>query len=166
MNKEQFLKELNKNLNHLSKKARKEELKEYENLSSYDLDPITEANKIYNKRGIVYTVKENISLFNAASILTNKLQSQDKESIKNILLFFLYLIFLLIIIKIPFIYVRDIISNMFSNFLQTENLYSIWYLIFELLYAITTILIFIRLIKNKALDIKESEQKKELSENK
>ena len=159
MNKEQFLKELNKNLNHLSKKARKEELKEYENLSSYDLDPITEANKIYNKRGIVYTVKENISLFNAASILTNKLQSQDKESIKNILLFFLYLIFLLIIIKIPFIYVRDTIATLFNKIITDQN-YGIYGLVFELVYALTTILIYIRLIKNKALDLEKKNNPK------
>ena len=50
MNKEQFLKELKKNLNRLPRKAKKEELKEYENLPNYDLDPITEANKIYNKK--------------------------------------------------------------------------------------------------------------------
>ncbi len=159
MNKEQFLKELNKNLNRLPSKIRKEELKAYENLTDYNLDPINEANIIYNKRGINYTVTEKISLMNAASILTNKLQSKDKDAIKSILLFFLYLLFLLIVIKIPFIYVRDIISNMFAEFLQINNLYSIWYLIFEILYAITTIIIFIKLIKNKALEIKKDETK-------
>ena len=107
MNKEQFLKELTKNLNHLSKKEREEELLAYENLSNYDLDPILEANKIYNKKGIKYEVKPSISLLDAASIITNKLQSKDKDDIKNILLFFLYLLLLLIFIKIPFIYVRD-----------------------------------------------------------
>ncbi len=159
MNKEQFLKELKKNLNRLPRKEKKEELKEYENLPNYDLDPITEANKIYNKKGISYVVPKKISLLNAATILTNKLQSKDKNSIKSILLFFLYLLFLLIIIKIPFIYVRDMISNLFSNYFQNDNIYSIWYLIFELLYALVTILIFIRLIKNKALSLEKDEQK-------
>ena len=159
MNKDQFLKELNKNLNRLSKKARIEELKEYENLSNYDLDPIKEANKIYNKRGINYEVKDSISLFDAASLITNKLQSKDKEAIKQILLFFLRLLVLLIVIKFPFIYVRDIISTLFASFFQNNNNYTIWYLTFELLYALTTIIIFIRLIKNEALKIQNKGQK-------
>ena len=59
---------------------------------------------------------------------------------------------LIILIKIPFIYIRDTISSIFSVLVSNDILYTIWSLTFELLYAITAILIFIRLIKNKAKD--------------
>ena len=59
---------------------------------------------------------------------------------------------LIILIKIPFIYVRDIISTFFNVLVNNDTLYIIWNLLFELLYAITAILIFIKFIKNKAKD--------------
>ncbi len=155
MNKETFLKELNHHLNKLTNDAKKEELKKYENLKNYNLNPTEEANKIYKERGIKYTVTKNIKLLDAASILINELRSNNKDKIKNILLFFLYLIFILIFIKIPFIYVRDIITSLFSPIFANENYYILWNLLFEILYALTTILIFIKLIKNKALNLEK-----------
>ena len=153
MNKEKFLKMLNKNLYYLPKKERKEILEKYQNLNDYNLDPIKEANKIYKEKGLTFEIKNDISFLGAIQVLVDNLKSDNKEKIKDVLLFFLYLFFLLIIIKIPFIYVRDIISNMFSSWLYNNNLDGAWYFIFELLYAITTIIFFIKLIKNKAQNI-------------
>ena len=59
---------------------------------------------------------------------------------------------LIILIKIPFIYIRDTISTIFSVLVTNDLLYTIWNLSFELLYALTAILIFIKMIKNKARD--------------
>ena len=59
---------------------------------------------------------------------------------------------LIILIKIPFIYVRDIISTIFGVLITNNILGTIWNLAFELLYALTAILIFIKMIKNKAKD--------------
>lgn len=153
MNKEQFLKELNKKLKYLATKTRKEELQKYQDLANYDLNPVNEANKIYQEHGLNITVKENGSFLNSISIIIDTFNSKNSKAIKDLILFFLYLIFLLIIIKIPFIYVRDIISSFFPN----EKFRQIWYLSIELLYAIATIITFIKLIKNKASDLEKND---------
>ncbi len=152
MNKEQFLKELKKNLKYLNNKNLKEALSKYDNLDNYSLDPLKEANKIYQEYNINIVIYPKISLFDAISIIIKNIQ--EKQNIKNIILFFLYLFFLLIIIKIPFIYVRDIIVNIFGLSF-TEQAYTIWNLSFEILYAIATILILIHLIKKKANTLKK-----------
>jgi len=79
-----------------------------------------------------------------------------KEIIKNLIFFFLYLLFLIIIIKIPFIYIRDMVNNLFNALFTTELSYTIWNVFIEILYAITTILIFIRIIKKKALELEKN----------
>jgi len=156
MNKETFLKALSKNLRYLSEDAKKEELLKYENLSNYNIDPIKEANKIYNNKGLNIQIKKMGNLFNSVSIIINELQSKDKNRIINILKFFLYLLFLLIVLKIPFIYVRDMITNIFNTLFVNDNIYILWNLSFELLYAITTIIVFIKLINKKADEIEKS----------
>ena len=85
------------------------------------------------------------------SIIIEEIKSKDKKILIDLLLFFLYMFVLIILIKIPFIYVRDIISSIFSVIGSNNIIYTIWNLLFELLYAITAILIFIKMIKNKAL---------------
>ena len=57
---------------------------------------------------------------------------------------------LIILIKIPFIYIRDIISSIFTVIINNDTIYVIWNLSFELLYAITAIIIIIHMLKNKA----------------
>ncbi len=153
MNEELFIKALNKYLNHLTFKEKKEELAKYHNLDNYDLNPIEVANKIYESKGIKYRVTSHIKLFNATNTIINNLAKKDQKITKNILLFFLYLLVLLIVIKIPFIYVRDIIGTLFSSALSDDLAYTIWALIFEFLYALTTIIIFIKLIKRKAFEL-------------
>lgn len=160
MTKEEFLKELEYNLKSLTKKARQEELNQYKDLASYDnLDPVNIANEIYQKRGIKINLSNKIKFLDATNILINNLQSKDKAKLKNILLFFLYMFFIVIIIKVPFIYVRDIITNIFNNTFQNDNIYTLWALSFELLYAITSIIIVINMIKNKALDLEKKDAK-------
>ena len=95
-----------------------------------------------------------MTLFNSVNIIINKLQSKDKKIILNIVKFFLYLLFLLIIIKMPFIYIRDLISTLFASSFTKES-YVIWNLSFELIYAITTIIVFIKLIKKKAQELQK-----------
>lgn len=156
MTKEQFLKELEHNLKYLTKKVRIEELKNYQNVTNYnDLNPIIIANEIYQKRGMKITIYDKIKFLDAVNILISNLQSKDKDKLKNVLLFFLYMFILVILIKIPFIYVRDIISNIFNDIFKNDNIYTIWALSFELIYAITAIIIFIKMIKNKALKLEK-----------
>ncbi len=153
MNKEEFLKELNHQLRYLNKKDRNYELEKYANLEDYNLNPKEIAKSIYNSYNIPVNLDKE-TLFNSVNIIINKLQSKNQKIILNILKFFLYLLFLLIVIKIPFIYIRDLLGTFFENSF-TNNSYIIWNLAFELLYALTTIIIFINLIKKKALELKK-----------
>ena len=152
MNKEKFLKELKYQLRYLNKETKQEELKKYENLEEYNLKPEEEANKIYQNRGLNIKVTKKTSFLDSVSTIINAIKSKNKKFRTDILLFFIYMFILIILIKIPFIYIRDTISTMFSIVISTEILYTIWNLSFELLYAITAILIFIKFIKTKAKD--------------
>ena len=148
MKKEEFLKELKYQLRYLNKNIQEEELKSYENLENYNLKPEEIANSIYQKRGLT----KKTSLFDSISTIIDALKSKNKKILLDLLFFFLYMFILIILIKIPFIYVRDIISTFFNVLVSNDTLYVIWNLTFELLYAITAILIFIKFIKNKAKD--------------
>lgn len=158
MTKEEFLKALRKNLKWLSKKEREEELVYYENRDNYDLDPIIIANEIYQKKGLKISLVKKIKFLDAVNILINSLKSKNKEKLKKVLLFFLYMFFLIIIIKIPFIYIRDMISNIFIDTFKNNSTYALWALSLELLYALTAILIFIRMIKKKAIELEKEDK--------
>ena len=152
MDKDKFLKELKYQLRYLNKESQEEEIKNYENREDYNLKPEEEANKIYQKRGLNIKVTKKTSFLDSVSIIINDERKKNKKVLIDLLLFFLYVFILVILIKIPFIYIRDTISTMFSIVISTEILYTIWNLSFELLYAITAILIFIKFIKTKAKD--------------
>ncbi len=154
MKKEEFIKELKKNLKWLNKKEREEELIYYDNLDNYNLDPVKIANEIYKKRNLKIKILPKIKFLDATNILITNLQSKDKNKIKNILLFFLYMLILVIIIKVPFIYLRDMITNIFIDTFKNDLNYTIWALSLEFIYALTAIIIFIKMIKNKALELK------------
>lgn len=152
MDKEKFLKELKYQLRYLNNKAKEEELKNYENLQDYNLKPEEEANKVYQKRGLNIKVTKKTSFLDAVSTIIDIIKTKNKKSVLDIVLFFIYMFILIILIKIPFIYVRDIISTIFGVLITNNILGTIWNLAFELLYALTAILIFIKMIKNKAKD--------------
>ena len=150
MDKEKFLKELKYQLRYLNKEAQEEELKNYENLQDYNLKAEDIANEIYKKRGLNLKVRKKTSFLDSVSIIIEEIKSKDKKILIDLLLFFLYMFVLIILIKIPFIYVRDIISSIFTVIINNDTIYVIWNLSFELLYAITAIIIIIHMLKNKA----------------
>ena len=153
MNKEKFIKELKYQLRYLNKETQEEELKNYENLDDYNnLKPEEIANSIYQKRGLNIKVAKKTSFLDSVSTIIEAIKSKDKKVLINLLLFFLYAFLLIILIKIPFIYVRDTISTIFSVLVTNNIISTIWNLAFELLYALTAILLFIKLIKTKAKD--------------
>lgn len=156
MNKEKFLKELTYQLRYLNTETKKEELKNYENLNDYNLKPEEEANKIYQKRGLNIKVTKKTSFLDSISTIIDIIRTKNKKSVIDVFLFFIYMFILIILIKIPFIYVRDTISTIFSVLVTNDILYTIWNLAFELLYALTAILIFIKMIKNKAKEYEKA----------
>ena len=152
MDKEKFLKELTYQLRYLNEETKKEELKNYENLSDYNLKPEEEANKIYQQRGLNIKVTKKTSFLDSVATIIDVIKNKNKKQILNILLFFVYMFVLIILIKIPFIYIRDTVSTIFNVIITNDTLYTIWNLAFEILYAITAILVFIKMIKLKAKD--------------
>lgn len=152
MSKEEFLKELNKNLGYLKKDIRESELKKYENLLSYDLDPIIEANKIYKEHNINYRITSNIKFINAFKTVLSTFKDKGKKT--NTILFFLKTLIIIIIIKIPFIYIRDMIATMFNNLFINDRNYFIWHLIIEIIYALVSIYIIIKQTKKEAYKLK------------
>ena len=156
MDKEKFLKELKYQLRYLSKQAQEEELKNYEN-TDYNQKVKDIANAIYQKRGLNIKVTKKTSFFDSVSQIIEAIKSKNKKVLLDLLFFFLYVFILIILIKIPFIYVRDTISTIFNVLVSNDILYTIWNLSFEILYAVTAILIFIRFIKNKAKDYENTE---------
>ena len=125
MDKEKFLKELKYQLRYLNKEAQEEELKNYENLQDYNLKAEDIANEIYKKRGLNLKVRKKTSFLDSVSIIIEKIKSKDKKILIDLLLFFLYMFVLIILIKIPFIYVRDIISSIFSVIGSNDIIYII-----------------------------------------
>ncbi len=156
MDKEKFLKELKYQLRYLSKQAQEEELKNYEN-TDYNQKVEDIANAIYQKRGLNIKVTKKTSFFDSVSQIIEAIKIKNKKVLLDLLFFFLYVFILIILIKIPFIYVRDTISTIFNVLVSNDILYTIWNLSFEILYAVTAILIFIRFIKNKAKDYENTE---------
>ena len=156
MDKEKFLKELKYQLRYLNNETKEEELKNYKNFQEYNLKPEEEANKIYQKRGLNIKVTKKTSFLDSVSTIIDIIKTKNKKSILDIFLFFIYMFILIILIKIPFIYVRDTISTIFGVLVTNNILYTIWNLVFELLYALTAILIFIKMIKNKAKDFENA----------
>ena len=151
MDKDNFLKELKYQLRYLTKEALEEELK---NNQDYNSPPEDIANNIYQKRGLNIKVARKSSFLDSIATIIEAFK--DKKNISNLLGFFLYVFLLIILIKIPFSLIRDMISTIFNVFFSNEIISTIWVLTFELLYAITAILIFIKFIKNKAQEYEKA----------
>lgn len=154
MNKNKFIKELNKNLYYLKKKERLEELKKYENLESYDLDPAEIANQIYINKGLTYRITNNIKFTDSIRIIIDSFK--EKEKLKKVLLFFLKILIIIIFLDIPFIYIRDMIITLFTEVFTNDKNYMILKLTTEAFYAITTISIIISQFKKKAYELKNA----------
>lgn len=150
----EYQKEFEYYLRYLSKQERQEELTKYQNINE-KTDLVELANNIYAEKGLKTRVLREIKFTEAISIIIDKTRENNKDIGRKLLLFILYILFLIIIIKVPFIYTRDITNNLFNELINTDKKIMIWNLIFEALYATTTILILIRLIKKKALEIEK-----------
>lgn len=153
MTKEEFIKELNHNLRYLKKKDREEIISKYNNLETTNLDPIKIANDIYKEKKLTFRITSNISFLEAANNILDALKQKDKR--KNVLIFFLKLILIIIIIKIPFIYIRDMSVTIFNNIFISDKNYMILHLIIEFIYALTSIYYLIKQFKKEAYMLKD-----------
>lgn len=148
MIREDFLKKLKQNLSYLKKKERDLELLKYESMQDVShLDPVEEANKIYASRNLDIRITSNVKFLKAFKTILDRFKNKDLVGIT--IWFFIKIFLIVIIIKIPFIYVRDMVSTLFS--ITEDNAYMIFNLIIELIYAITCIMYIIKAIKKESM---------------
>ncbi len=125
-------------------KANRDKLK-----TDKEIDKI--AKEIYHKRGINYQ-KINNNIFNNFMYEIKQFVNIYKEKNKKIrrLMIFdlIYMIVLLILIKVPFILVKDISYEYIALLISNNIISKIWDLIFLIIYTITIICIFIVLMNN------------------
>lgn len=77
------------------------------------------------------------------------LSGNDKKGARNAILYFLYIILLVIILKIAFIFVRDIITQVFPDITSNKVVDKVYYLFFEITYVIAAIVLFLKLFTKK-----------------
>ena len=85
------------------------------------------------------------SFKNFFSIITGN----DKKKLRNALFNFLYIIVLIILLKIVFIFVRDLGSSMFADFVSSNKVGKIYDLSFEILYVLVALIVFIKMFTKR-----------------
>lgn len=168
MNKEEFITLLEDKLYYLVDNVKKEEISKYEQVidnyinmgqseenavaSFGNVDDLVKA--IYLSHGLDYK-----KLFN--SKLTTKgikgsfksfytlVTGNDKKKARNALLTFLYIILLIILLKIVFIFIRDMGSQMFTDLFSNKTISKIYDLSFEVLYVLIAIVVFFKMFTKK-----------------
>lgn len=150
--KENRIKQLRNELNFLLKDEIEKELIEYNAKIEDESIRIKEiAKEIYLKRGLdVSKLKKGFvnNLIDNINEMASLFKNKDKITKNRMYLEILYILLLLILIKIPFDLVRDI-GYEYIELITTNSLfYTLWNLIFLLLYTITFVCSFIVLIRN------------------
>ena len=124
-------------------KANRDKLK-----TDKEIDKI--AKEIYHKRGINYQ-KINNNIFNNFMYEIKQFVNIYKEKnkkIRRLMIFDLIYMIVLILIKVPFILVKDISYEYIALLISNNIISKIWDLIFLIIYTITIICIFIVLMNN------------------
>lgn len=115
-----------------------------------DVDIKALAREIYNQRGLDATKLKSGFLENLTMTitdLTNIFKDKDKNIKKKMVIDLILNILLLLLLKIPFDFVRDIGADYISAIANNQVVYNVWSLAFLLIYTLTLICTFIVLIK-------------------
>ena len=144
------IKLLEKELKYLTKEAKQMEIEK--NINRLDSEEIRNiANDIYISRGLdISKLKRNFTsnMINDFSNIFSNYKNKDKYTKKKIVIDIIYYIIILLFLKIPFDFVRDI-GYEYIEMLTTNNaLFTVWNLVFLLLYTITLICTALVLIRN------------------
>ena len=172
MNKEDFLKELDKKIDVLKKDEREKIIKKYKTqitkrvnkgedeetvVASYDVDKL--AKEILDGYGVksdkAATKTESKGFFgDLVATIEGLVDSLSKKSGKEILFLLLEIIIILVIVallKIPFVFIRDLLMNIF-NLLGTPFTSVIMKIIsisVEIIYILFAIIVFIVIFKKR-----------------
>ena len=154
MNKEKYLKELEKRLEYLNDEQKQQEIFRVSNeLDSGNVmnDLSNEVDSIYKKYNINVKRQEKI---NNNSILTkfdnfkNKIKNNTWKENLTILKDFIVIILIVSIVKIPFIGVETLLFSIFENKISDKT-YTIINYGLEGIYVVLAIMLFIKLFKDK-----------------
>lgn len=168
MNKKEFLTVLKNKLVYLVDTAREKEINNYSNLidnyvnmgqseevaieSLGSVEDLVMA--IYLSHGLdykkLYTGKVSGSgIKGAFKNFYLTITGPDKKKAGNAVIYFFYLILLIVLLKVAFIFVRDTGSSIFSEIIKGDLVYKIYVIIFEVLYIISAILLFIKMFTKR-----------------
>ena len=168
MNKKEFVDYLNTKLIYLVDSEKNKEIDKYvsvidnyikmgqtetDAVASFG-DPNDLVTAIYLSHGLdykkLYTGGTSFKGFKGAlKRFFNIISGQDKKEAKNAILYVLYLILLVILLKIGFILVRDTLSTMIEDLLGNGIINKIYYLSFEIIYVLCAILVFVKMFTKK-----------------
>ncbi len=173
MNRKEFLKRLRKELSFLEKKELEKEILEYINKidssNAQDIEVIKEFGSIETivkdvckKHGLNYKqIKEQKqnsfkNFYNDLIELSTIVKNSDKKKKSKILLDILLLIVVACVLKIPFIFIRDLGDKITEAFLDSNvTVLAVWGLIIEFVYVITAITFFIKTFKKWFLHLEK-----------
>ena len=150
--KETNIKKLDNELRYILKEERAKEINNYDLVLANDNPDIKKiAKEIYLKRGIDYD-KLNKGFFNNlietitefGTLFKSKKSDVKGKMIRDILI----MVLLLVLLKIPFDFVRDLGFDYISVLTTNNTLYTIWNLVFLVLYTIVFICTLIVLMRN------------------
>ena len=149
---EERTKKLEKELKYLVEEEIQKELKNSEEMLKNENISINDiAKEIYLKRGLdLSKIKTNIfySITDAINDLVNSFKEKTKETKRKMIIEIIYTVIILLLIKIPFNLVRDIGYD-YIEILSTKSIYfTLWNLIFLLIYTITFVCAMLVFIKN------------------
>lgn len=165
MNRKEFLKKLRKELSFLEKKELEKEMLEYINKidssNSSDIEVIKGfgsmediIKEVCKKHKLNYKqIKEEKqgwfkNFYNDLIDLSTILKNSDGKKRSKILLDILLLIVVTCVLKIPFIFLRDLGDRLIEAILKSNvTILAIWGLIIEIIYVIVTLTFFIKTFK-------------------
>lgn len=168
MNKKAFIDFLNEKLYFLVDNIRNEEISKYETVidnyinmgqseenavaSFGNPDDLVKA--IYLSHGLDYkkVFTGNLSVKGVKGSFKNfysQISGNDKKKAKSAILSFLYIIILIILLKIVFIFVRDMGSQFLSDLFSNKIFSKVYYVSFEVLYILVAIIIFFKMFTKK-----------------
>ena len=150
--KDENIKKLQKELKYLTKEAIDEEVKNYDLvLANNNPDIKNIVNEIYRKRGIDSSKLKQGLFDNLVGNITefgSLFKNKRSEIKRKMIIELIYMVLILVLLKIPFDLVRDIGFD-YLDVLSTNNTYfTIWNILFLILYTITFICTLIILIRN------------------
>ena len=168
MNKSAFVKYLTDKLYYLVDKEREKEINSYvsvidnyvsmgqseeDAIASFgNVDDLVTA--IYLSHGLdykkVYSGKvSGKSLISSFKNFFNEITHKERKVAFNAILYFIYIIFLIILLNIVFIFVRDIGLEVFSDITKYPVVEKIYSVTFNVLYAVCAIILFIKLFTKR-----------------